>query len=199
MILRSKDIHRHVTHLRIEVIDKVVDRHLDPQSQSAPLFAVNPQNLIEDPVLELQTVGVQLPENYLGDIILNDIPALLEIERTMTVLEQITRQLPFERFGTAAPGHLSRKNRFRALRSLLGTKTGALTPHELLGFAVARGSHTLAPHFGNQQVLVDVHDPCALLDIDRALDRVGNLHNGLHHVVNQRRLLDRVAGSILQQ
>ena len=37
---------------------------------------------IEDPVLELQTVGVQLPENYLGDIILNDIPALLEIERT---------------------------------------------------------------------------------------------------------------------
>ena len=110
MILRSKDIHRHVTHLRIGVIDKVVDRHLDPQSQSAPLFAVNPQNLIEDPVLELQTVGVQLPENYLGDIILNDIPALLEIERTMTVLEQITRQLPFERFGTAAPGHLSRKN-----------------------------------------------------------------------------------------
>ena len=58
MILRSKDIHRHVTHLRIGVIDKVVDRHLDPQSQSAPLFAVNPQNLIEDPVLELQTVGV---------------------------------------------------------------------------------------------------------------------------------------------
>ena len=77
MILRSKDIHRHVTHLRIGVIDKVVDRNLAPPSQIAPLFASDPQKLIEDLFLEIQTVGVQLPDTYLGGMILTDIPGLL--------------------------------------------------------------------------------------------------------------------------
>ena len=84
-------------------------------------------------------------------------------------------------------------------RGLLGLLLPGLAAHELLGLPVSRRRVALAGHLGDQDVLVHIHDAGALLDVDRAVDGVGDLDDGLHHVADQRRLADRIVLRLAHQ
>ncbi len=176
-------------------------RHLRADAQLTPLRAVGLQNLVEARVAEGQAVGVELREDHLGDVAGHHRAPLLELEALVSVLEQVLDDLALERLD-AAP-HLDAPDELRVgpcgLRRRLGDLAGGLPAHEFVGFAVARRGEALACHLRDEDALVDVHDPAALLDVDRPLDRVGDLGDRLHHVADERRLAYGVALGVAEQ
>ncbi len=185
------------------MVDEQMRRHLRPFAKFGASLTIGVEHFAVGLGFELQPLRIEIREDHVGNIHRNHLAPLLEIEAAMAELEQVFEQLLLQLLRGAAGRHPLREVDLRLGRCgglLLAALPHLLPTDEIRRFAAAAGlHHTLARHLLDEHPLVDIHQPGALLDVDRPLDRIGNLGDRLHHVADERRPFDGVVLRLLHQ
>ena len=92
VVVRRKDVDRRIADRGIGVVDEQMRRHLHPFAQFGALLAVGIQHLPVDLGLEMEFLRIERRQDHVGDIHLDDVAPLLEVEIAVAVFEQVFQQ-----------------------------------------------------------------------------------------------------------
>ena len=92
VVVRREDVDRRIADRRIGVVDEQMRRYLHPFAQFGALLAVGIQHLPVDLGLEMEFLRIERRQDHVGDIHLDDVAPLLEVEIAVAVFEQVFQQ-----------------------------------------------------------------------------------------------------------